>query len=311
MSLRVCLAAWVLSCGPAAADQLFITLQQADSVAVVDAATGARLASISVPGHPAGIALSPDGTRAYVTSPDGPSLAVIDTVARRVVRTVPLPGAGPLGVTVSPDGASIYVADWYSKSVLNVNAETGAQMRRIEAGQSPSGLAVTPDGKLLAVAARLDDAVVLIDTDTGKIAGRVAVGAHPFGLTIDPAGKRAYTACVESDDVAVIDLAARRLVARIKVGRRPYVVALTPHRGYVTNELGGTVTPFDLATLVPGAPIKVGENPEGMEASKDFSRLYVANWMDDTLSIIDAASGAATRTVKVGDSPRAFGTFVK
>jgi YVTN family beta-propeller protein len=81
--------------------------------------------------------------------------------------------------------------------------------------------------------------------------------------------------------------------------------------GYVTNELAGTVTAFDLATNTPRATTHVGENPEGIEASRDGKWLYVANWDDDTMTVLDAATLASVRTFAAGDSPRAFGTFVR
>jgi YVTN family beta-propeller protein len=37
----------------------------------------------------------------------------------------------------------------------------------------------------------------------------------------------------------------------------------------------------------------------------------VANWESNTLSIIDAATLRVVGEVKVGDGPRAFGTFLR
>jgi YVTN family beta-propeller protein len=290
----------------ASAEEVFVTDQQADQVAVFDPATGARLATISVPGHPAGIAMSADSTRAYVTSPDDPALTVIDTVDRKILRRVRL-----LGVAVTPAGKMVFVADWYASEVIAIDPDTGKTLRRIATGQSPSGLAVSADGKMLAVANRLDDSVSVIDAETLVPMAKIAVCAHPFGIAIDPRGQNAYAACVDSDAVAVIDVRTRRQSARIKVGRRPYVVALSGNIGYVTNELAGTVTAFSLATNTPIATAHVGENPEGIEASADGKRLYVANWDDDTMSVLDAATLATIRSFPAGDSPRAFGTFLR
>jgi YVTN family beta-propeller protein len=51
--------------------------------------------------------------------------------------------------------------------------------------------------------------------------------------------------------------------------------------------------------------------PEGIEASRDGETLYVANWMDDTVSVVDARNLTVTATLPAGDSPRAFGTFLR
>jgi YVTN family beta-propeller protein len=294
----------------ASAEEVFVTDQQANNVAVFDPATGALLGSIPVPGHPAGIAMSADGARAYVTSPDDDAaLTVIDTVARKVLRRIKLKG-GPLGVAAGPDGR-VYVANWYASEVVALDPVSGKTLATIGTGESPSGLAVTKDGRMLAVSNRLGNSVSLIDTATYRPTAVVKICAHPFGIAIDTAAHFAYAACVDSDAVAVIDLRTKKQAADIKVGRRPYVVALSGATGYVTNELAGTVTAFDLASNVPRRTAHVGENPEGIEASADGKRLYVANWDDNSMAVLDSGTLATIRVFPAGDSPRAFGTFLR
>ncbi len=294
---------------PAAAEEAFVTDQQGNQVAVLDPATGARLATLAVPGSPAGIAMSADGRRAYVTSPDDPALTVIDTAARKILRRIKLAG-GPLGVAVGAHGP-VFVANWYASEVVAVDPVSGAVLAHIPTGESPSGLVVTPDGKTLLVANRMGNSVSLVDTASYAPKALIKICAHPFGITVDPQSRFAYAACVESDAVAVIDLAAKRQTAQIKVGRRPYVVALSGATGYVTNELAGTVTSFDLATNTPRVTVHVGENPEGIQASADGKHLYVVNWDDNTMAVLDAATLATIRVFPAGDSPRAFGTFLR
>ncbi len=71
------------------------------------------------------------------------------------------------------------------------------------------------------------------------------------------------------------------------------------------------MTVFDLDGRAPIAEIAVGEYPEGIEASRDGARLYVANWFSNTLSVIDAATLDVAREIPVGDGPRAFGDFIR
>ena len=68
---------------------------------------------------------------------------------------------------------------------------------------------------------------------------------------------------------------------------------------------------FDLATLQPLAAIEVGEYPEGIEASRDGTRVYVANWESNGLSVIDTQTLKVIGTYKTGDGPRAFGSFLR
>jgi YVTN family beta-propeller protein len=293
--------------GSALADEAFVTDQQANAISVVDLTTQAVVATISVAGHPAGIAMTRDGLMAYVTSPDGHSLSVIDTAARQVIRRIVL-GGEPVGVTASPSGL-VYVADWISDRVLVVDPVAGRVVTQIQVGRSPSGLAVTSDGTLLVCADRLDDRVSLVSLPDNTVVATVAVGRHPFGIVLDDQG-RAFAADVESNDVAVIDLASRRLLTLIPTGPRPYVVALSIDHGFVTNELGGSVTVFDLRTLKATGTVDVGAYPEGVQVDHR-GHVYVVNWMDDTVMIVDEQTLAVSGEIKVGASPRAFGTFIR
>ncbi|MFG3590907.1 YncE family protein [Bradyrhizobium sp. RDI18] len=125
---------------------------------------------------------------------------------------------------------------------------------------------MTPDGKLLLSADRDSDAISIVDVASRKVLASIPVGKRPFGITIDMRGERAYTANVKSDDATVIDIAARKVVGSVKTGRRPYAVALAQGKGFVTDQYGGTVTVFDLATLAPVKRIDTCDHAEGIEA---------------------------------------------
>ena len=297
---------------PAAAGEALVTVQGANAVEVVDLDAGKVVQSIPVTGSPAGIALSPDRATAYVTRPDLPGLAVIDARARTVTATLPLPG-GPLGIGVDPKAGTVYVADWYAKRVFVLRPEAGGLVPdgEIAVGASPSGLAVTPDGTTLLVANREADTVSVVDLASRRETATIPVGHHPFGLVIDAQGRRAYTANVTGDDVSVIDIAARREVGRVKTGERPYVVALAQGRGFVTDQYGNSVTAFDLNSLEVLRTIDVGDHPEGIAADLAGRFLYVANWGSDTLSVIDARAMTVVREIRTGESPRAFGDFLR
>ena len=98
---------------------------------------------------------------------------------------------------------------------------------------------------------------------------------------------------------------------RVAVGMRPYAVALAQGRGFVTDQYGGTVSVFDLATLKSVKRITVGDYPEGIAATADGRRIIVANWESNTVSVIDAVALKVVGEGKVGDGPRAFGAFLR
>ena len=56
--------------------------------------------------------------------------------------------------------------------------------------------------------------------------------------------------------------------------------------------------------------ISVGEFPEGINYDAASNRLFVANWFDDSVSVIDAASNQLIASVNTGSKSRAFGQFI-
>jgi YVTN family beta-propeller protein len=70
-----------------------------------------------------GIAVSPDGTRAYVVNTEG-TVSVINTATNQIVATITV-GTGPGGVAVTPDGTRVYVTNTNpSVSVISTATNT-------------------------------------------------------------------------------------------------------------------------------------------------------------------------------------------
>lgn len=82
----------------------------------VEAAAGVPLVAATIPvgGTPFLLAVSPDGSRAYVTSAGTNTVSVIDTATNTVVTTTPV-GTGP-GIVVMT-ARNVYVANTGSDTV--------------------------------------------------------------------------------------------------------------------------------------------------------------------------------------------------
>ena len=84
-------------------------------------------------------------------------------------------------------------------------------------------------------------------------------------------------------------------------------LALTPDgtRLLAVNSPNGTLSVFQLANGTP--PRLTAEIPVGLEpvsvAARNNNEAWVVNWLSDSVSIIDLATGNVTRTIDVGDEP--------
>jgi DNA-binding beta-propeller fold protein YncE len=109
--------------------------------------------------YPAGLAISPDGSRLYVAENVADSLALIDLGDKRILQRLPT-GHLPYAVAVAPDGR-IYVSNWGEEtvSVFRDSAGTLYDRGRIVVGRHPSALLLNHDGSRLFVACASTDRV--------------------------------------------------------------------------------------------------------------------------------------------------------
>ncbi|MFC8795310.1 YncE family protein [Streptomyces cinereoruber] len=184
----------------------------AEGVAVVDTAARKRLALIpyrtdtgpvttgEYRGGGMGIALAPDGRRAYVgvNVPGGNgALEVIDTAALRVTDAVPV-GRRPFDVDVSEDGAEVYATNHDSFDVTVVAAGT-PEARRVEVAPygtegglgswlKPHYAAVRPsDGRLLLPFE--GERLAVVDPRTGRTEIEpMTANTHQHGVAVTADG---------------------------------------------------------------------------------------------------------------------------
>jgi YVTN family beta-propeller protein len=66
---------------------------------------------------------------------------------------------------------------------------------------------------------------------------------------------------------------------------------------------------FRIAVLCEGFPSAT--NPEGIETSADHNSVYLVNRFSNEVRAINTETLAVTAKMPVGDSPGAFGTFLR
>jgi YVTN family beta-propeller protein len=253
------------------------------TMSVIDTKSNTVVATIEGLGNGAlQVAITPDGTRLYVTNfgehadvgIPGTTVSVIDTEINAVIATIP--GLGP----------------------------------------NPTGLAVTPDGKRVYVSNELALTVSVIDTATNTIIGPpIPVGIVPASVTITPDGRRAYVTNLVVGTVSVIDTETNTVIATIKVGEQPLGSAVTPdgRRLYVVNKFSASVSVIDTSTntVIHTITEGLGRGPSGAAITPDGAKLYVSNnnaddvdpEIPDTVSVIDTQTNTVIATVEVVNQP--------
>ncbi|HJQ82755.1 MAG TPA: YncE family protein [Candidatus Binatia bacterium] len=161
------------------------------SVAVLDTVADAFVADVylnSAGTFPIGIAVSPDGTRAYATVFGVPEVYVIDAETNLLTDDVSIALATdfgtpqPWGLAVSPDGARVYVAERDVDRLAVLDPVAMTELTSVPVGSTPTVVDLTPDGARAYVVNTGDGSLSIFDTATNGIVGTVlTVADGPSG----------------------------------------------------------------------------------------------------------------------------------
>ena len=254
---------------------LFVANRISNDVSVVDLESGRETKRLLGGRGASYLALSPDGSRVYSTHlypnlkpgdhPPESEITVIDAARQVVVDRYPLPdAAGVFHVSLSPDGRLGIAANMRPKNMI--------PLAHVEHGWV------------------IGNALSLFGEDIGDEPVQVPLDelgryfTPPFAVAIAPDKKIAYVSTTGSDSVTVIDLAA--LIGFVR--KTPVA-----ERRQLANDLSAS------ANYV-AARIPVGKGPKGLALSPDGTRLFVANRMGDSVSVIDTAARRVISEIGLG-----------
>jgi YVTN family beta-propeller protein len=126
--------------------RVWVVNPDADTVAVLDAVTRAKLAEISVAASPRTVAVAPDG-RVWVACAKGAAISIINPSTLTVAQTLAMPrGSRPFGLAFDPAGTAAWLTLESTGRLLKLHPGTGAVLADTAVGPDPRHLSVSHDG---------------------------------------------------------------------------------------------------------------------------------------------------------------------
>lgn len=130
---------------------LLVTSRDSNQLLAVDEATG-KIRAIEVGRNPVGVAVTPDGSQAYLSHDTEATVEVIDLMAVpfHIAKRIKVKGTGGSAVAAGPDGKHVYVAHCCANSSLTViSVETMSvtcELSLAPEGLDPSRIVFSPGG---------------------------------------------------------------------------------------------------------------------------------------------------------------------
>ena len=238
-----------------------------DNAAIIDLATDTVRSYVPVGDRAGEVAITPDGTKAVCSVRDDSWCTVID-LATDTGTNIPI-SRRQARAHVSPDSHYAYVPTIASpEGVWRINLLTN----QVEGAQLPtgnlstvgyvfsqwSGSALSPDGHWLVTCNSYDDTLTIIDAPAWTVAATVNAGDVPARALFSDDSATLFVTSRDTDEVLIIDMSdPTGPQDAVAVGDMPYVMASHPAR----------------------------------------PNLYVANFNDRTISVVDTTRLLVTDTI--------------
>ncbi len=301
-----------------------------DSVSVINVAARKVIETIPVGDEPHGLLTDASGKQLYVLNTSSDSISVIDTASLGEIKRVPA-SRSPWSLSLSPDGSRLAVTNTLPRfrefptrpadepplvellrsspisEVTLVDAERGVPQERIVVPHANmlQGIDWHPSGKFALVTLMHNKTLVpmtrllrgwtitnglgLVWAD-GRVDQVLLDEPHlcfpdPADVAITPDGKLALVTSSGSDRVAVVDLA--KLISMLQS-------ASEHEREHVFPYHLGKPTEFIVKH------IDTKSSPRGILITPDGKAAFVANALDDSLTVIDLARLDAAGRIDLG-----------
>jgi DNA-binding beta-propeller fold protein YncE len=213
----------------------------------------------------------------WIAHMDADQLLAFDVLHNRIARTIAAPGVH--GVIAVPATGRVYASATNARSVLTIDARTGAVLARASAGSYPDGLAYDPAQRHVFVSDETGGVETVLSASGHRIAA-IPLGGEAGNVQFDPASGRVFADVQSRNEVAVIDPRTNRVVRRVSVPRcandHGLLVDAKRRLAFVACDGNAKLLVLSLRTMRFSGTLDVGREPDVLALDPALGRLYVS-----------------------------------
>ncbi len=244
-----------------------------------------------------------------ITLPNGWSLSPAG-------RSLPL-GDLPLNMAISKSKKIMAVTNnGQSKQTLQlIDIKTEKFLDNIEIKKSWLGLKFSSDEKYLFASGGNDNWILKYSTagnklkliDSIKLGTKWPNKISPAGIEIDDAKHLLYVVTKDNNSLYIINLIDKTIVKQVQLDAEAYTCLLSPDKTQLYISLWGSKKIAIYSTLEGAVlnTVDVGDHPNELCLTKNGKYLFVANALDNSVSVIDINTTAVIETLTSSLYPNA------
>ena len=255
--------------------------------------------TIQVGGYPWDIAINTATNRIYVTNYGDGTVSVIDGATNLVAATIPVRN-GPGALAINTATNKIYVCNWSENTISVIDGAANTDLGPILVGNTPNFITVNSVTNKIYVTSYEDSTVKVINGATGKVTATLTLTDVPVDIAINPVTGLVYiptsdsnvTIVNGSDKIeGVLPLQGGEPACSNYPGKLCTVVDPVTNKIYIPD--GNTQLQMIDGNSNNVTSISVGNAPSATAINLGTNRLYVANYNDNTIAVVQGANASA------------------